>query len=270
MRDYIKFLGANGAKTRTKGLTSIQLSQNCVIDGGNIIHGLGESMIDIDTIFLSHPHLDHICDIPFLADEVIWKKKKPIKIYALQDTIDSIKNHLFNNQIWPDFTQIHFPNSNISVIELITIETDVTYEMDSFNITPIKTNHTTGSCGYIIKQLDQGIFVTADTYCSDIIWDRLNSDKSIHTLCIDVSFPSQYDQLAEDSKHLTPKLLHKELQKLQRDDINISLIHLKPSFYNTIIQEVKEYNLLLGNGRILQDNDIIYFDKAKHQRSIDA
>lgn len=269
MRDYIKFLGVNGARTKEKGSTSIQISKNAVIDGGNLVYGLGDSMIDIDTIFLTHPHLDHICDIPFLADEVIWQKGNPIKIYALQDTIDSIKNHIFNNKIWPDFTQINFSNSDSSVIELIPIETDVTYQMDGFSVTPIKTNHTTGSCGYIIKQSNQGIFVTADTYCSDIIWDRVNNDTTIHTLCIDVSFPSKYDKLAKDSKHLTPKLLQKELTKLKRDDVNISLMHLKPSFANKIYQEVGEYNILLGNGIILQDGDIIYFDKIK-QRSINA
>ena len=262
MIDYIKFLGANGARTKDKGSTSIQISKRAVIDAGNLICGLGEDMVDIDTIFLTHPHLDHICDIPFLADEVIWKKDKPIKVYGLKDTIDSIKNHIFNNQIWPDFTQIKFPNSDKSVIELIVLEIDTTYDMDDFTITPIKTNHTKGSCGYVIKQSNQGIFVTADTYCSDIIWDRLNNDDTIHTLCIDVSFPSQYDKLAKDSKHLTPKLLQTELQKLTRE-MNIYIMHIKPSFSDKIYEEAKEYNVLKGKGTILQDGDIIYFDRLK-------
>lgn len=269
MRDYIKFLGVNGARTKDKGSTSIQISKNSVIDAGNLIYGLGEDMLDIDTIFLSHSHLDHICDIPFLADEVIWQKDNPIKIYALKDTIESMKNHIFNNKIWPDFTKIKFPNSDKFVVELIMIEKDVTYNMEDFTITPIETNHIAGSCGYIIKQSNQGIFITADTYCSDIIWDRVNSDETIHTLCIDVSFPSEYAKLAKDSKHLTPKLLKEEITKLTRDDLSISIMHLKPSFIDRLYEEMEEYSVTLGDGIILQDGDIIYFDKLKQQRSRD-
>jgi len=269
MRDYIKFLGVNGARTKDKGSTSIQISANSVIDAGNLICGLGDDMLDIDTIFLSHSHLDHICDIPFLSDEVIWQNGNPIKIYALKETIESMKNHIFNNKIWPDFTKIKFPNSDKFVVELIVIEVDVTYDMGDFSITPIKTNHLAGSCGYVIKQSNQGVFITADTYCSDRIWDVVNSDKGIHTLCIDVSFPSEYDKLAKDSKHLTPKLLKEEMNKLTRDDLSISIMHLKPSFESRIYKEVDEYNLLLGDGTILEDGDIIYFDK-KQKRSIYA
>jgi len=269
MRDYIKFLGVNGARTEDKGSTSIQISKRAVIDAGNLICGLGDDMLDIDTIFISHSHLDHICDIPFLADEVIWQKDNPIKIYALKDTIESIRDHIFNNKIWPDFTKIKFPNSDKFVVELITIELDVTYDMGDFSITPIKTNHLAGSCGYVVKQSNHGVFITADTYCSDRIWDVVNSDKSIHTLCIDVSFPSEYDKLAKDSKHLTPKLLKEEMNKLTRDDLNISIMHLKPSFESRIYKEIDEYNLLLGDGTILEDGDIMYFDK-KQKRSIYA
>ncbi|MFK5976129.1 MAG: 3',5'-cyclic-nucleotide phosphodiesterase [Sulfurovum sp.] len=267
MRDYINFLGVNGARTRDKGSTSIQISHNGVIDAGNLIDGLGEDMIEIDTIFLTHSHLDHICDIPFLADDVIWQKRSPIKVYALKETIDSMREHIFNNKIWPDFTKIHFPNSNIPVVKLITIEIDTTYQMDGYTITPIKTNHLQGSCGYIIKQSNQGIFITADTYCSDTIWDRLNADNTIHTLCIDVSFPSQYDKLAKDSKHLTPKILKQELTKLKRDDLTVSIMHLKPSFNDIISQESIEYNILLQDGVILKDRDIIYFDRVKQKRN---
>ena len=269
MRDYIKFLGVNGARTEDKGSTSIQISKRAVIDAGNLICGLGDDMLNIDTIFISHSHLDHICDIPFLADEVIWQKDNPIKIYALKDTIESIRDHIFNNKIWPDFTKIKFPNSDKFVVELITIELDVTYDMGDFSITPIKTNHLAGSCGYVVKQSNHGVFITADTYCSDRIWDVVNSDKSIHTLCIDVSFPSEYDKLAKDSKHLTPKLLKEEMNKLTRDDLNISIMHLKPSFESRIYKEIDEYNLLLGDGTILEDGDIMYFDK-KQKRSIYA
>ncbi len=38
-------------------------------------------------------------------------------------------------------------------------------------------------------------------------------------------------KLASISKHLTPKLLKDELNYLQRDDLQIFLYHLKPTYY---------------------------------------
>jgi len=264
--DAIKFLGANGARTKTKGSTCIQLTDNMVIDGGHLIYGLGDGMLEIDTIFLTHPHLDHICDIPFLADEVISNKKSQITIYALAPTLKALKEHIFNDLIWPDFSQIKLPHSDKNVIKFVEIEVDKCYEHQGITLTPVKTDHTQGSCGYIVKKDGEGILITADTYCCDTVWERLNRDKEIHTLCIDVSFPSKYVKLAFDSKHLTPKLLHEELTKLHRDDVRVCLMHLKPSVYDQIAQEVQSYNLLKNGGVILQDNDIIYFNKAKKDK----
>ena len=225
--EYIEFLGTCGTRTSSAGSMCIRIAEHTVIDAGNLIYALGDDVSKINRIFLTHAHLDHICDIPFLIEEIVVSASEPLKIYALEDTISVLKSSILNNEIWPDFSQIKLLNGIGNTIEFYVLETDTVYDIEGLHITPIKTNHTKGSCGYIVEKNRQGIFITADTYISDIIWDRLNTYTSVHSLCIDVSFSSEYEQLAHDSKHLTPKLLHQELKKLSRNDVAIYPIHMK-------------------------------------------
>lgn len=255
----IKILGASGGKSHNKALTSIQISQNCVIDAGNLIDGLGESIDSLEHIFLTHLHLDHIADIPFVIDNIFETQKKPIKIYAQKQNLENFRKYIFNWEIWPDFTTIKMQHSPNKCVELIPIEIDKTISVDDYSLTPVTNEHLPFSNGFIITKQNRSLLFTSDTYCCDAIWDRVNKDSSITTVIIEVSFPSSFEKLASNSKHLTPSLLEKELQKLKRDDVTIHINHLKPSYEKEIIKEIKEKNILLNNGSILQAGDIICF-----------
>jgi ribonuclease BN (tRNA processing enzyme) len=255
----IKILGAYGGKANGMDLTSLQISPNSVIDAGNLIDALGSDVQNIDNVFITHAHLDHLVDIPFLIDDTFSLRKTPLKIYGQKENLNHLKNHILNWDIWPDFSQIPLIDSDHKAVEFIEIKLDKTLQFDQFDITAIANNHTSSSNGYIISKNDSSILFTSDTYCCDSLWHRVNSDLRISTVIIDVSFPSQYEQLAHDSKHLTPKLLKQELQKLQRDDVTIHINHLKPYFKNELIEQIYSYELLLNNGSILQSQDIVEF-----------
>jgi HD-GYP domain-containing protein (c-di-GMP phosphodiesterase class II)/ribonuclease BN (tRNA processing enzyme) len=260
--DYIEFLGTCGTRTSKQGATCIKIAKDTVIDAGNLINSSMEDITQINNIFLTHAHLDHISDIPFLIEELVVTATKALKIYALKDTIEALKSYVFNNKIWPDFSTIKLLHAIDNTLEFIEIEIDTIYEIEDFSIMPVKTNHTDGSCGYIVKKNKQGIFITADTYVSDEIWKKLNQYTWIHSLCIDVSFSSDQEQLAYDSKHLTPQLLSKELKKLNRDNLSIYPMHLKPFFYKQIVDELSSYEFMKSNNsKILLDGDKIFFDK---------
>jgi phosphoribosyl 1,2-cyclic phosphodiesterase len=73
MRDdssSIKILGAYGGKSTNMALTSIQLSKKVVLDAGNILEGLGNGSKNINHLFITHSHLDHINDIGFLKKNI--------------------------------------------------------------------------------------------------------------------------------------------------------------------------------------------------------
>ena len=55
--------------------------------------------------------IENILDLPFLIEGFFEQRKEPLKVYALKETIEAIKKHTFNNEIWPDFSKIPLPNT---------------------------------------------------------------------------------------------------------------------------------------------------------------
>ncbi|MCP4971977.1 MAG: HD domain-containing protein [Arcobacter sp.] len=259
-KDHLKLLGSNGGKSNNLNSTCIQINKNTLIDAGNILTALSEDALYIDSIFLTHSHLDHINDIPFLIDAFFGKRKKPLILYGLEETISDLKKYILNNKIWPDFSKINLLNDIGKAVEFKIININETIIIDEITkIKAIKNNHTNSSCAFLITKNDNEILFTSDTYKCNEIWDEVNNNTNIKAVITETSFPSKLGNIAKDSKHLTPELLKEELELLKRDDVRIYLNHLKPSYINDIKKEVHDLNLLLNNGKILEDYDIIPF-----------
>jgi len=258
--DYIEFLGSCGTRTQYCGPTCIKVSEHTLVDAGNIIAPLGEKSVEIYNIFLTHAHLDHIYDLPFLLESIVGSSTHPLKIYALKETIDVLRTFIFNNEVWPDFSRIKLLKGLGNAIEFVEISLGEYLDVDGIRVKAIKNNHTAGSCGYIIEKGNGAILISGDTYICDEIWDSVNRNKKIHSICIDVSFPSEFERLAKDSRHLTPKLLKEEIKKLKRKDISVYPVHLKPIFYDDISVEIRNFGLLQGRSKIISDGDRIFFD----------
>jgi ribonuclease BN (tRNA processing enzyme) len=255
----IKILGAYGGKAINMQLTSLQLSKEVVLDAGNILEGLGNGIRNLNHVFITHSHLDHINDIGFLIDATFEARTQPLKIYGQKKTLEDIHNHILNWDIWPDFTQINLIGTIIPSVELVEIKLDEIVEVDDCKIKAIKNNHTVSSNGYVIEKCNKAILFSSDTYCCDSIWKEVNTNKKITAVIIDVSFPSRMAQLALDSKHLTPDLLKEELKQLKRDDVTIYINHIKPSYKVELLKEIIKSDILLNDGAILEAQDVIEF-----------
>lgn len=251
----IRVLGAYGGRGASQNTTSFLLSRRVAIDAGNILGPLGRKARRIDHIFLSHCHLDHIIDIPFLIDAFFAQRTEPLYIHALPKTIESIKKHILNWDIWPDFNDIDLLGQKEKSILFEPIEFDREYAVDGLVLKPIATNHTVPSCGFVVTKKGQKALLTLDTYLCDRVWEEINGDFDINTLIIEVSFPSRMEKLAEASKHLTPKLLVSEMKKIKRDTpLNIYINHLKPDFFDEITDEIAQLGL---DVTVLEDGDTI-------------
>lgn len=255
----IKILGAYGGKATNMQLTSLQLSKEVVLDAGNILEGLGNGIKNVNHLFITHSHLDHINDIGFLIDATFETRTESLKIYSQRKTLDDIHKYILNWDIWPDFTTINLIGTQTPSIELIEIKLDEVLEVDGCKIKAIPNNHTPSSNGFVIEKDNSAILFTSDTYCCDTIWEEVNNNKKITAVIIDVSFPSRMAQLAFDSKHLTPALLLEELKKLKRDDITIHVNHIKPSYKVELLTEIIKSDVLLNNGTILEAQDVVEF-----------
>lgn len=267
LENDIRFLGTSGSKKENAGSSCVHVAENIVIDAGNILDGLGDDSKYIEHIFLTHSHLDHISDIAFLVDTYFQERQTSLKIYGLKETLETLNEHIFNWNVWPDFKEITLLNAEHKSIEFIALELDKEYSFDEVTLKPIPLNHTVPTCGFVITKKDFSAIYASDTYTCDSIWQEANKNSHIDSIIVDVSFPSEMEELADHSKHLTPKLLKEELTKLTRDDLNIYVTHIKPNYRDVVQRELEILGLLWGDGRILSDGEYLKSNVCKKNRN---
>ncbi len=255
LQNDVRFLGVGGSKGVRSGTTCLQVAYNILIDGGNIINILKDDSRFIEHIFLTHSHLDHIADIPYLFDLNFEKLKNPITIYGLKNTIESLQNNIFNNKIWPDFSKINLLYTGKPSLIYETIEFDKSYKFKDVTITPIEVNHTVSTCGFVIEKPDFKTIFAPDTKAFQNIIDKIYKYK-VDSLIVDCSYPSRLESLAEVSGHFSTLTLKKELEKIDRS-IDVYLVHLKENHKAELKKEIKSFELLKGNGRIIKEGEFL-------------
>ena len=107
MSSQLQILGCSGGIGGDLRTTSLLLDDDILIDAGTGVCDLSlDAMAKIDWVFLTHSHLDHILSLPLLLDSVGAKRSKPVHVYGLPETVATLKQHIFNGKIWPDFSVI--------------------------------------------------------------------------------------------------------------------------------------------------------------------
>ena len=236
----LEVLGFSGGGEKNKGLTSFLVNDSILIDAGNVVASLtAEEQNKITDILVSHSHLDHIKDIPLLCDNFVDIPHKKVNVYALNETIEALKNNLFNNIIFPDFAVIPLKDP---VVVYKEVSPHKHFQLDGIKFKAIKVNHTVPNVAYIVEK-DESCFVfISDTYKTDEIFDVINKLPKVDFVIIETSFPNSLKELAEVSKHLTPDLMEHEISKIKDDNIKIYIYHLKPKYSEEIVSEIKQIN----------------------------
>ena len=245
--------GIGGRHLRT---TSFLLDGDVLVDAGT---GVGDltlaELSQIDHIFITHSHLDHVTSIPFLVDTVGGMRAKPLTIYATRATIEILKNHLFNWAIWPDFAEI--PTPEAPFMRYREMEVGATVTLGSRRITAIPARHTVPAVGYHLDSGAASLVFTGDTGQNDALWRIVNRIANLKFLIIETAFSNKERQLAEVSRHLCPATLAEELAKLERSP-EIYITHLKPGEIEPTMLEIEECAGAF-RPRMLQNNLVLEF-----------
>src|SRR5829696_9962811 len=108
----VRVLGCSGAIAKDCRTTSFLLDSDVLVDAGT---GVGDLTLDemkgVREVLLTHSHLDHVAALPLMVDAIASQLTKPVKVHALPGTIAALKQHVFNNVIWPDFSRIPTPQA---------------------------------------------------------------------------------------------------------------------------------------------------------------
>jgi len=252
----LRILGCSGGIGGDLRTTSMLLDHDTLIDAGTGVGDLSiNELAQIDHVFVTHSHMDHVATIPFIVDTVGWLRDRPLTIHATQETLAILREHLFNWKLWPDFSQI--PSAKNPVMRYEAVSLGRTVALDGRRITPLPANHVVPAVGYHLDSGKASLVFTGDTTTNDVLWPVVNQIANLKYLIIESALSDRELELARLSKHLCPSLLAEELAKLKLAP-EIYVTHLKPRESELIMQQiavtVKERRL-----RMLQNNHVFEF-----------
>lgn len=234
----LRVLGCSGGIGGNFRTTSLLLDHDVLIDAGTGLSDLSlAEMSQIDHLFITHAHLDHIACLPLLVDSVGFMRDKPLLIHATAQTIAVLKRHIFNWEVWPDFAQI--PDAQNSVMRYEEIKLGEAVVVRGRSLTALPVNHVVPAVGFRIDSGDASLVFSGDTTTCDGFWQVVNQIHPLKYLIIETAFSDAEKDLAVLSKHLCPSLLAEELGKLKSQP-EIFITHLKPGEVELTMKQVAE------------------------------
>ncbi len=237
----VRVLGCSGAIAKDCRTTSFLVDSDVLIDAGTGVGDLSlDEMRQINDVLLTHSHLDHIAALPLMLDSVASLRTAPLRVHALPETIASLRQHIFNNTIWPDFSTI--PSAEAPFLTFHLIQTDQVVTIGHKHIEVLPAVHTVPAVGYAISA-GQGCWVfTGDTERNPAFWQRINQ-LNVAMLVIETAFSNREKDLAQRSLHLSPMTLADELDNIDKTKhYPIYITHTKPAETELIMDEVQRFD----------------------------
>lgn len=231
-------LGCGGSRGRNSRPTAFLVDNKLLLDCGSVTEVLNpKDCARVDNILITHSHIDHIGDLPFLAELTFDLRAAPVNVYGIKETIDSISSHILNGHIWPNFSKI--PNLKESKLTYNTLDPLQKKPIGGYSVLPIPVNHTIPTVGYLIDDGKNAFAFTGDTYITDSFWENIQRSERLRAVIIETSFPNSLEEVARITGHLTPRLLNEEIKKLNRDEVKVYISHIKPLYKKELVKELK-------------------------------
>jgi ribonuclease BN (tRNA processing enzyme) len=254
----VKFrvLGCSGGQLPGYNLSSFLIDDSLLIDAGSTTAALTlVAQQKIKDILVTHIHLDHVMALGTLADNLYGKCKVPINVWSVRRVIDGLAKSFFNNQVWPDFTRITGPTQRVPVLRLRRLREDKAIKIGDYSVTAIRVGHVVPTVAFFVQSKNKSLLHVGDTGPTEKVWSFARKHPNFSALLIETSFPNRLQDIADASRHLTPRTLARELDKLAMQSPRILITHLKPQFRDEVIKELRNFK---GHRlRILRDGDVL-------------
>ncbi|MDH3454027.1 MAG: 3',5'-cyclic-nucleotide phosphodiesterase [Desulfuromonadales bacterium] len=250
----VRVLGSCGSRVPGHQTSCLLIDGQVVVDAGGITAKLSvEEQAGIDHVLISHAHLDHVCDLAFLADNVMAMRTEPLRVWAPEEVLDALHRNLFNDQLWPDLTRLRLGDA--PVLELCCLAKGVPARIGSLEVRWAPTSHTVFAAGYLLTSEASSILYSGDTTTTDALWALGRTAENLAAVFVETSFPNRLESLALETGHLTPALLDRELAKLDKPEVPVKIFHMKPQYLEEIGAELascqKHWRVLNGNERFV-------------------
>jgi ribonuclease BN (tRNA processing enzyme) len=228
--------------TLEQRLTCFVIDDCVAVDAGSIAIALNaEQHSKVRDIIVTHPHMDHIASLPIFIDDLYPSLQEPMRIYATAEVIELLERDVFNWNVYPRFSDLK--NDYGPVMEYVPIPPGEPFRVAHLNVVAVPVNHIVPTVGLIVSDGQKSVAFSSDTAETDEFWKIVNEMKGLDALLIEASFPDRMAKLAHVSRHLTPASLGQELKKLTHNGMDIMAVHLKPSYRDEIVAQLKALNI---------------------------
>jgi len=233
---------AQGVATLEQRLTCFLIDDCVAVDAGSIAIALtNEQRPKVKDIIVTHPHLDHIASLPIFIDDLYPTLKEPIRVHATHEVIGLLERDVFNWNVYPRFSDLK--NDYGPVMQYVPIPLGTPFTVAHLSVIAVPVNHIVPTVGLVVSDGQKSVAFSSDTAETEEFWKIVNDIKELDALLIETSFPDRMAKLAEVSRHFTPASLVQELKKLNHNGMDIMAVHLKPTYREEIIAELKELNI---------------------------
>ena len=218
-------------------LTTFVIDESVAVDSGSLgFFGSPRDQAKIRHILLTHTHIDHIASLPIFLENVFEGGVDCVTVHASDVVLDCLRRDIFNDRVWPNFFQIGQPDNPF--LKIARLESGRAIELDGLKITPVAVDHLVPTLGLIVESGDSAVVIAGDTGPTGHLWDRARAIPGLKAVFLESAFPDGMTWLADSSKHLTPAQFAGEVKKLDRPDVPIYAVHIKPKFVEQISSEL--------------------------------
>jgi cAMP phosphodiesterase len=169
--------------------------------------------------------------------------------------VAALRASIFNDVVWPDFTRLPVPQA--PVLRVRSLEEHVEQEVGGLWVTPVAVTHTVPTSGFVVHDGAGAMIYSGDTGPTEALWRAARAVSGLRAIILECSFPNRLGGLAEIARHLTPALLHRELDKLPAD-VPVLIFHVKPQFHDEIGEELGAVSQASGARITMLEQDKTY------------
>ena len=233
----LRVLGAFGSAGIDQKPSAFLVNDRVLVDAGTVAGALTiPEQLAIKHAVISHVHLDHVVGLAFLTDTLSsCGEERSVTVTGIAPVVDALRDSVFNNLVWPNFAAI--PSREAPVVRYRTLAEDVAQPLEDLWVTPVAVSHSVPAAGFIVHDGGRGFVYSGDTGPTDALWKAMREQRGLGAVVLECAFPNRLGTLAERSKHMTPALIQRELDKLP-PDVPIWIFHIKPPFYEETAEEL--------------------------------
>jgi ribonuclease BN (tRNA processing enzyme) len=217
-------------------LTSYRINDTLAIDAGSL--GWADTVHEqahVKHILITHTHMDHIASLPIFLENTYQGNKNCVTIHGSEATLDCLRRDVFNDRVWPDFLRLGAKDAPF--FRMAVLESEKTIELEGLRITPVPVDHVVPTFGFLVEEDGAAVVIVGDTGPTEAIWEYANRAANLKAVFLEATFPESLASLAAVSKHLTPALFAREVQKLKQST-RVVAVHIKARYRAEVTREM--------------------------------